>query len=91
MALAGGIRAPPGTCSSFKTPWYVMTSVNIAPIQFYDKENDVAIKSHNIDIRVAAFFFYKYGWLFLWNNFIVFPWSFVSVATPVFYECQVLQ
>ena len=27
-----------------------MTSINVAPIQFYDKENDVAIKSHNLDI-----------------------------------------
>ena len=38
-----------------------MTSVNVAPIQFYDKQNDVAIKSHNLDIRVAVLFFYKYG------------------------------
>ena len=36
-----------------------MTSVNVAPIQFYDKENDVAIKSHNLDILVAVLFFYK--------------------------------
>ena len=27
-----------------------MTSVNVATIQFYDKENDVAIKSSNLDI-----------------------------------------
>ena len=36
-----------------------MTLVNIAPIQFYDKENDLAIKSHNLDIIVAVLFFYK--------------------------------
>ena len=34
-----------------------MTSVNLTPIQFYDKENDGAIKSHN----VAVLFFYGYG------------------------------
>ena len=38
-----------------------MTSVNVSPIQFYDKENDVAIKSYNLDIRVAVHFFYTYG------------------------------
>ena len=38
-----------------------MTSVNVVPIQFYDKENDVAIKSHNLDILVAVLFFYKYS------------------------------
>ena len=37
-----------------------MTSVNVTPIQFYDKENDVAIKSHNLDILDAVLFFYKY-------------------------------
>ena len=35
-----------------------MASVNVAPIQFFDEENDVAIKSHNLDIRVAVLFFY---------------------------------
>ena len=38
-----------------------MTSVNIAPIQFYDKANDGTIKTHNLDIRVAVVFFYEYG------------------------------
>ena len=38
-----------------------MTSVKVAPIQLYDKENDVAIKSHNLDIIVAVLFFYKYS------------------------------
>ena len=38
-----------------------MTSVKVATIQFYDPENDGAIKSHNLDIRVAVLFFYKYG------------------------------
>ena len=38
-----------------------MTSVNVPPIQFYDKENDEAIKRHNVDIRVTVFFFYEYG------------------------------
>ena len=38
-----------------------MISVNVAPIQFYDNENDGAIKSHNLDIRVAVLFFYEYG------------------------------
>ena len=35
-----------------------MTSVNIAPIQFYEKENEVAIKSHNLYIKVAVLFVY---------------------------------
>ena len=34
-----------------------MTSVNVAPIQFYDKENVGAIKRHNVDIRGAVLFF----------------------------------
>ena len=34
-----------------------MMSVNIAPIQFCDKENDGTMKSHNLDIRVV----YEYG------------------------------
>ena len=34
-----------------------MTSVNVAPIQFYDKEKDVVIYSRNLDIRVAVLFF----------------------------------
>ena len=38
-----------------------MTSVNVAPNNFYDKENDGAIKSLNLDIRVAVLFFYEYG------------------------------
>ena len=38
-----------------------MMSVNVAPIQFYDKENGVAIKSHNLDILVAVLFFHKYS------------------------------
>ena len=38
-----------------------MASVNVAPIPFYDKENDVAIKSHNFDILVAVPFFCKYS------------------------------
>ena len=45
-----------------------MTSVNFAPIQFYDKENDGAIKSHNLDIRDAVHFFYEHGYLFLQND-----------------------
>ena len=68
-----------------------MTSVNIAPFQFSDKENDVAIKTHNLDIIVAVLFFYKYSCLFLGNNYILLSWSFVSMATPVFYEYQVPQ
>ena len=38
-----------------------MSSVNVARIQFYDNENDVAIQSHNLDIRVAVLFFYNFG------------------------------
>ena len=34
-----------------------MMSVKVAPIQFYDKEKDVVIHSHNLDIRVAVLFF----------------------------------
>ena len=68
-----------------------MMSVNTAPVQFDYKENDGAIKSLNLDIRVAVLFFYEYGWLFLQNNWILLPWSFVSMATPAFYEYQVFQ
>ena len=38
-----------------------MASVNVAPIQFYDKENDVAIKCHNLDILDVVPFFCKYS------------------------------
>ena len=38
-----------------------MMSVNTAPVQFDYKENDGAIKSLNLDIRVAVLFFYEYG------------------------------
>ena len=29
----------------FQTPWNIIKSVNVPPIQLYDKENDGAIKS----------------------------------------------
>ena len=73
----------------FRTSWNVMTSVNVAPIQFYDKRKWGAIKSHNLDIWVAVLFFYD--WLFLQNNWILLPWSFVSMAIPAIpalYEYQ---
>ena len=38
-----------------------MTSANVATIQFYDKQNDEAIKRYNLDIRVAVLFFYETG------------------------------
>ena len=39
-----------------------MMSVNVAPNQLYYKENDGAIKCHNLDtcIRVALYFVYEY-------------------------------
>ena len=58
-----------------------MTSVNVPPIQFYDKENDEAIKRHNVDIRLQCFSFMSmadylfrtfefccHGGLFLWRH-----------------------
>ena len=31
-----------------------MTSVNVAPIEFYDNENNVAIKTDNLNLIVAV-------------------------------------
>ena len=48
----------------FKMPWNAMTSVNVAPIQFSDAENNEALKSHILDIRVAVLFL-------LWISLII--------------------
>ena len=65
-----------------------MTSFNVAPFYLYNEENDGTVQRYtcNSNIWVGIFFFYAYGWLALQNEWILLPWSLVSMTTPAFYE-----